>query len=142
MEKKKNLGSVNLLQTSFSSGRGRDLSGVYIPPTTRPIPLTQNMITINQFIQTTSYLFAIAIAMALSVSVFVKDILALLTFRASSTAAPEYPRIAVTVKVEVVTTRYSTTEPTSCVTYDSSTLVKLSSECYSNARVGKRNRLP
>ncbi|KAK0239251.1 hypothetical protein EDD85DRAFT_951462 [Armillaria nabsnona] len=99
------------------------------------------MITNNQFIQTTSYLFAIAIAMALSVLVFVKDILALLTFRASSTAAPECPRIAVTVKVEVVTTQYSTIEPSSCVTYDSSTLVKLSSECYSNARVGKRNRL-
>ncbi|KAK0188560.1 hypothetical protein F5146DRAFT_671407 [Armillaria mellea] len=100
------------------------------------------MITNNQFIQTTSYFFAIAIAMALSVLAFVKDILALLTtFRASSTASPEYPRIAVTVKVEVVTTQYSTSEPSSCVTYNSSTLVKLSSECYSNTRVGKRNRL-
>ncbi|KAK0214884.1 hypothetical protein IW262DRAFT_249074 [Armillaria fumosa] len=99
------------------------------------------MITNNQFIQTTSYLFAIAIAMALSVLAFVKDTLALLTFRASI-AAPEYPRIAVTVQVEVVTTHYSTSEPSSCVTYDSSTMVKVSSECYSNARAGKRNRLP
>ncbi|KAK0489272.1 hypothetical protein IW261DRAFT_1641210 [Armillaria novae-zelandiae] len=98
------------------------------------------MITNTQFIQTTSYLFAIAIAMALSVLAFVKDTLTLLTFRAS-TAAPEYPRIAVTVKVEVVTTQYSMSEPSSCVTYDSSTMVKLSSECYSNARPGKRNRV-
>ncbi|PBK69137.1 hypothetical protein ARMSODRAFT_1085015 [Armillaria solidipes] len=100
------------------------------------------MITNSQFIQTTSYLFAIAIAMAVSVLAFVKDILSLLTFRAPSTTAPEYPRIAVTIKVEVVTTQYSTIEPSSCVTYDSSILVKLSSECYSNPRVGKRNRLP
>ncbi|KAK0501640.1 hypothetical protein EDD18DRAFT_1347713 [Armillaria luteobubalina] len=98
------------------------------------------MFTNNQFIQTTSYLFAFAIAMALSVLAFVNDTLALLTFRAS-TAAPGYPRIAVTVQVEVVTTQYSTGEPSSCVTYDSSTMVKLSSECYSNARAGKRNRL-
>ncbi|KAK0202177.1 hypothetical protein DFS33DRAFT_1386467 [Desarmillaria ectypa] len=51
--------------------------------------------------------------MALSVLAFVKDILALLTFSASFTGAPEFPRIAVTVKVEVVTTQYSTIEPSS-----------------------------
>ncbi|KAK0466860.1 uncharacterized protein EV420DRAFT_1758775 [Desarmillaria tabescens] len=98
------------------------------------------MITNNQLIQTTGYLFAIAIAMALSVTVFVKDILALLTFSASSTVAHEYPRIAVTVKVEVVTTHYSTIEPLSSVSSDS-TLVQVSSECYSGSRVGKHNCL-
>ncbi|KAK0203124.1 hypothetical protein DFS33DRAFT_1385481 [Desarmillaria ectypa] len=98
------------------------------------------MISNNQFIQTTGYLFAIAIAMVLSVSVFVKDILALLTFNASSTAVSEYPHIAVTVKVEVVTTQYSTIEPSSSVSSDS-TLVEVSSECYSGARLGKRSCL-
>ncbi|KAK0435225.1 uncharacterized protein EV420DRAFT_327869 [Desarmillaria tabescens] len=77
--------------------------------------------------------------MALSVTVFVKDILALITFRAS-TAAPEYPRIAVMVKVEVTTTQYSTVEPSSSV-FSDSTFIEVSSECYSGTRVGKRNRL-
>ncbi|KAK0202496.1 hypothetical protein DFS33DRAFT_1384851 [Desarmillaria ectypa] len=88
------------------------------------------MITNNQFIQTTYYLFAVAIATALLVTGFVKDILALLTFRASSTAAPEYPHIAVMVKVEVTTVQYSTIELSRSVSSDC-TLVEMSSECYS-----------
>ncbi|KAK0438009.1 hypothetical protein EV421DRAFT_2037933 [Armillaria borealis] len=95
------------------------------------------MITNNQFIQTISYLFAIAIAMALSVLVFAKDILALLPFRVQSTAAPEYPHITVTVKVEV---QYSTIETSSLVSSDS-TFVKVSSECYSGPRLGKHSCL-
>ncbi|KAK0202490.1 hypothetical protein DFS33DRAFT_1340559 [Desarmillaria ectypa] len=98
------------------------------------------MITNNQLIQTTGYLFAIALAMALSVLAFVKDILALLTFSASSTAAPEYPHIAITVKVEVVTTQYSTIESSSSVLSDS-TLVEVSSGCYIGVGVGKRSCL-
>ncbi|KAK0466878.1 uncharacterized protein EV420DRAFT_1635916 [Desarmillaria tabescens] len=91
------------------------------------------MITNNQLIQTTSYLFAIAIAMVLSVMVFVKDILALITFRTSCTAVPEYPRIPVAVKVEVVTTQYSTVEPSS--SFSDSTLIEISSERYGGARL-------
>ncbi|KAK0466863.1 uncharacterized protein EV420DRAFT_1758778 [Desarmillaria tabescens] len=98
------------------------------------------MITNNQLIQTTGYLIAIAFAMVLSVTVFIKDILALITFRTSSPAAAEYPRIAVMVKVEVTTTHYSTTEPSSSVLSDS-TLIEVSSECYSSTRIGKRNCL-
>ncbi|KAK0239237.1 hypothetical protein EDD85DRAFT_829517 [Armillaria nabsnona] len=93
--------------------------------------------TNNQSIQTISYLFAIAIAMALSVSVFAKDILALLPFCAPSTAAPECPRITVAVKVEV---QYSMIEPSSLVSSDS-TFFKVSSECYSGPRIGKRSCL-
>ncbi|KAK0466880.1 uncharacterized protein EV420DRAFT_1758791 [Desarmillaria tabescens] len=78
--------------------------------------------------------------MALSVTVFVKDILTLITFRAPSADAPEYPRIAVMVKVEVTTTQYSTIEPSSSV-FSNSTLIKVSSECYSGTRIGKRNCL-
>ncbi|KAK0466883.1 uncharacterized protein EV420DRAFT_1758794 [Desarmillaria tabescens] len=92
------------------------------------------MITNNQLIQTTGYLFAIAIAMALSVTVFVKDILALITFHTPSAATPEYPRIAVMVKVEVTTTQYSMIEPSSSV-FSDSTLIEVSSECYSGARL-------
>ncbi|SJL04166.1 uncharacterized protein ARMOST_07526 [Armillaria ostoyae] len=95
------------------------------------------MITNNQFIQTTSYLFAIAIAMALSVLALVRDILALLTFSALF-PAHEYPHIAVTVKVEI--TQYSTTSIEPSVSSDS-TLITVSSECYSGARVGKRSGL-
>ncbi|KAK0202487.1 hypothetical protein DFS33DRAFT_1384840 [Desarmillaria ectypa] len=98
------------------------------------------MITNNQLIQTTGYLFAIALAMALSVLAFVKDILALLTFSASSTAAPEYPHIAVAVKVEVVTTQYSTIESSSSMSSDS-TFVEVTSTCYSGSRLGKRDCL-
>ncbi|KAK0202477.1 hypothetical protein DFS33DRAFT_904067 [Desarmillaria ectypa] len=98
------------------------------------------MIFNNQLIQTTGYLFAIALAMALSVLAFVKDILALLTFSASFTSAPEYPRIAITVKVEVVTTQYSTIESSSSVSSDS-TFVEVSSECYIGAGAGKRSCL-
>ncbi|KAG7445088.1 uncharacterized protein BT62DRAFT_920837 [Guyanagaster necrorhizus] len=98
------------------------------------------MINNNQLIQAAGFLFAIAIAMALSVLAFVKDILALLSFRASSTVAPEYPRIVVTVKVDVVTTQNSTIEPLSSVSSDS-TFVQVSSECYSGARGGKRSCL-
>ncbi|KAK0489263.1 hypothetical protein IW261DRAFT_1557745 [Armillaria novae-zelandiae] len=95
------------------------------------------MIINNQFIQPISYFFAIAVAMALSVLVFAKDILTLLPFGAPPAAAPKYPHITVTVKVEV---QYSTIEPSSCVSSDS-TFVKVSSECYSNPRVGKRSCL-
>ncbi|KAG7445096.1 uncharacterized protein BT62DRAFT_1007479 [Guyanagaster necrorhizus] len=59
-----------------------------------------NLPLIKQFIQTTGYLFDIATSMLLSVLEFVKDVFALVTFRASSTAEPEYPHIAVMVKVE------------------------------------------
>ncbi|KAK0466867.1 uncharacterized protein EV420DRAFT_1635907 [Desarmillaria tabescens] len=98
------------------------------------------MISNNQLIQTIGYLFAVVIAIALSVTVFVKDILALMTFRVSPSVTPEYPRIAVMVKVEVTTTQYSTIEPSSLVSSDS-TLVEVSSQCYSGSRIGKRNRL-
>ncbi|KAK0466900.1 uncharacterized protein EV420DRAFT_1743475 [Desarmillaria tabescens] len=97
------------------------------------------MITNNQLIQTTSYFFAIAIAMALSVTVFVKDIFTLMIFRTPSTAAAEYPGIAVVVKVEVTTTQYSTIEPSLSV-FSDSTFIAVSSECYNGTRTGKRNR--
>ncbi|PBK99817.1 hypothetical protein ARMGADRAFT_1008298 [Armillaria gallica] len=93
--------------------------------------------TNSQFIQTISYLFAIAIAKALPVLVFAKDILALLPFCVPSTAAPECPRITVAVKVEV---QYSMIEPLSLVSSDS-TFGKVSSECYSGPRIGKRSCL-
>ncbi|KAK0214869.1 hypothetical protein IW262DRAFT_247975 [Armillaria fumosa] len=93
------------------------------------------MITNNQFIQPISYLFAIAIAMALSTLVFAQDILALLPFRAPPSAAPKNPRITVTVKVEV---QYSTIKPSPCVSSDS-TFVKVSSKCYNSPRVGKHS---
>ncbi|KAK0501629.1 hypothetical protein EDD18DRAFT_1143610, partial [Armillaria luteobubalina] len=94
-----------------------------------------NMITNNQFIQPISYIFAIAIAMVLSALVFAQDILALLPFRAPPYAAPKYTPITVTVKVEV---QYSTIEPSSCVSPDS-TFVKVSSKCYSSSRVDRRS---
>lgn len=115
------------------------LAYMYIyTPAIRAVFLNTDMINNNQLIQAAGFLFAIAIAMALSVLAFVKDILALLSFRASSTVAPEYPRIVVTVKVDVVTTQNSTIEPLSSVSSDS-TFVQVSSECYSGARGGKRS---
>ncbi|KAK0489269.1 hypothetical protein IW261DRAFT_1557750 [Armillaria novae-zelandiae] len=84
------------------------------------------MITNNE---TTCYLSAIAIAMALSVLALVKDILARLTF---APAAREYPYIAVMVKVE--TTQYSTTS----VESSESTSVTV---CWGGAREGKRSCL-
>ncbi|KAK0466911.1 uncharacterized protein EV420DRAFT_1635945 [Desarmillaria tabescens] len=94
------------------------------------------MITNNQFIQTTCYMFAVAIATALLVTGFVKDILTFLefwTWSTKDTISPDHLRIAVMVKVEVTTTHYSTTEPLRSVSSDCA-LVNISSKCYSGTQ--------
>lgn len=121
---------------SKSSGRS-STSDIYMPHHYFNSSHYTNMITNNQFIQPISYIFAIAIAMVLSALVFAQDILALLPFRAPPYAAPKYTPITVTVKVEV---QYSTIEPSSCVSPDS-TFVKVSSKCYSSSRVDRRSCL-
>ncbi|SJL04113.1 uncharacterized protein ARMOST_07473 [Armillaria ostoyae] len=91
------------------------------------------MITNNQFIQTICYLFAVAIATALLVTVFVKDILAFVEIWAWSTKTSimsDHRPITVMVKVEVTTTHYSAVEPFHSVSSDCA-LVEISSECYS-----------
>ncbi|PBK99837.1 hypothetical protein ARMGADRAFT_1025947 [Armillaria gallica] len=89
-----------------------------------------------ELIQTTSSHFAVAIAMAQAVFGFIKSIIALLLSWACPSmtpSLPEYPRMAVTAKVERrSTSRYSTmVTPSSSVSFpsSSSTLVETSSEC-------------
>ncbi|KAK0239261.1 hypothetical protein EDD85DRAFT_535915 [Armillaria nabsnona] len=94
------------------------------------------MINNNEFVQTTSSHFAVAIAMVQAVFGLIKSIFALLLFWACPSmtpSLPEYPRMAVTAKVERRgTSRYSMmVAPSSSVSFSSSssTLVETSSEC-------------
>ncbi|PBK69163.1 hypothetical protein ARMSODRAFT_957495 [Armillaria solidipes] len=89
-----------------------------------------------ELIQTTSSHLAIAIAMAQAVFGLIKSILALLLFWACPSmtpSVPEYPRMAVTAKVERRSiSRYSTmAAPSLSVSFSSSssTLVETPSEC-------------
>ncbi|KAK0438030.1 hypothetical protein EV421DRAFT_2021408 [Armillaria borealis] len=110
------------------------VSLAYIPPPLVKFPsLSITMITNNQFIQTICYLFAVAIATALLVTVFVKDLLAFVEVWAWSTKTSimsDHRPITVMVKVEVTTTHYSTVGPLHSVSSDCA-LVEISSECYS-----------
>ncbi|KAK0466855.1 uncharacterized protein EV420DRAFT_651939 [Desarmillaria tabescens] len=110
------------------------------------------MITNTQFIQTTSSHFAVALAMAQAVFGLIKSIIAMLLFWACPSmtpSLPEYPRMAVTTKVERNTSRYSMmVAPSSSVSFSSSssTLVETSSVC-DNAiakpkKSGPKKRLP
>ncbi|KAK0501623.1 hypothetical protein EDD18DRAFT_1143588 [Armillaria luteobubalina] len=92
----------------------------------------------TELIQTTSSHLAIAIAMAQAVLGLIKSIIALVLFWACPSmtpSVPEYPRMAVTAKVERQrrsTSRYSTmAAPSLSVSFSSSssTLVETSSEC-------------
>ncbi|PBK99789.1 hypothetical protein ARMGADRAFT_1074633 [Armillaria gallica] len=92
------------------------------------------MITNNQFIQTICYLFAIGIAMALLVTVFVKDILAFLdiwTWSMKTYIMSDHLPITIMVKVEVTTIHHSMVELLHSVSYDCA-LVE-TSECYSGS---------
>ncbi|KAK0188550.1 hypothetical protein F5146DRAFT_1140072 [Armillaria mellea] len=89
-----------------------------------------------ELFQTTSSHLAIAIAMAQAVFGLIKSIIALILFWACPSmtpSVPEYPRMAVTAKVEQrSTSRYSMmVAPSSSVSFSSSTstLVETSSEC-------------
>ncbi|SJL04125.1 uncharacterized protein ARMOST_07485 [Armillaria ostoyae] len=89
-----------------------------------------------ELIQTTSSHLAVAIAMTQAVFGLIKSILALLLFWACPSmtpSVPEYPRMAVTAKVEWrSTSRYSTmAAPSLSVSFSSSssTLVETPSEC-------------
>ncbi|KAK0214891.1 hypothetical protein IW262DRAFT_249352 [Armillaria fumosa] len=103
-----------------------------------------------ELIQTTSSHLAVAIAMAQAVLGLIKSIIALLLFWACPSltpSVPEYPRMAVTAKVERQrrsTSRYSTmAAPSLSVSFSSSssTLVETPSEC-DNAIAGHKKAGP
>ncbi|KAK0466904.1 uncharacterized protein EV420DRAFT_1506043 [Desarmillaria tabescens] len=93
------------------------------------------MITNTQFVQTTRSHFVVALAMAQAVFGLIKSIIAMLLFWACpsmTSSLPEYPRMAVTTKVERNTSRYSMmVAPSSSVSFSSSssTLVETSLVC-------------